>query len=155
MSSHKKITVVSAADKNRQKLLSSLEYKPFASSASKQSTDAGEVLKGFSKLRHGGDAVVEKSLSGDEASLGSNMSHTVNSHVVTQATGLLERSNSSKKTQVKKNHGFESKFETHELWSPVSKVLSHCSVAFSEASIASASSQGMYDAVSLTNVHIN
>jgi hypothetical protein len=145
-------------DESRLKILAELEYKTPSSSSEGDSTrkyDASEMLKAVSQ-KH---LTEQESLSETNTSSVLDAARTQTTTTITTTTATnssvfspvkTDGSRIQKQGKKKQNSGlgsYESKFNSGEMWSPVSKILSNSSVAFSDASLASASAQGLFDEV--------
>jgi hypothetical protein len=147
--SQKMLDLMKPEDENRLRVLAELEYKTPTLSDTKNKFDASEMLKAVS-MKNLHDA---ESVPSDSGTSFNSPTKTAESKSVFSPISINTGISQKKKKKKKQINGYESKFESGDLWSPVSKVLTNCSVAFSESSIASASAQGLYDEVGIIIEH--
>ena len=148
---------VTPDDIKRKNILSSLKYEAELSPLSKGSFDSKGILKTIAKASEGESNENHESEcdASSSNSCHSDMESTVSEPI--HANTNLKESKLEMKSEIGSSSNVQrSKMDSsmkqrvsrpEDMWSPVKKVLSNCSVAFSESSISAASSEGVYNKV--------
>jgi hypothetical protein len=108
---------------------------------------AGALLKQASNRFDEDD---DGSMCSDNSSLTPTLAHTAGSTLFSNLdVGCRDEKKKMKKKDI---DAYDSVFDSEDLWNPISKVLGKCSVAFSDSSIATAHTQGLFDEVGIVTV---
>jgi WD40 repeat protein len=142
--------IKSPSDETRVRMLGDLAYGPSEashSSINSMKKGAGTLLKQASNRFDEDD---DGSMCSDNSSLTPTLAHTAGSTLFSNLdVGCRDEKKKMKKKDI---DAYDSVFDSEDLWNPISKVLGKCSVAFSDSSIATAHTQGLFDEVGIVTV---